>query len=85
MRQESVEVEGKQPTPRQLFRMIQRARAEHVRIIFLQPQFNQQMAKSIAEALGGAVMPMDSLAYDVVANLDDIAAKVAGMKREQRQ
>ena len=80
LRQESVEVEGKQPTPRQLFRMIQRARADHVRIIFLQPQFNQQAAASIADALGGAVMPMDSLAYDVVANLDDIAKKIAARK-----
>ena len=53
LRQESVEIEGKPPTPRQLVHLIRQARADHVKIIFLQPQFNQQMAASIAQALGG--------------------------------
>jgi zinc transport system substrate-binding protein len=77
LRQESVEIEGKPPTPRQLVRLIRQARADHIKIIFLQPQFNQQAAESIARALGGAAMPMDSLAYDVVANLNDVARKIA--------
>jgi zinc transport system substrate-binding protein len=77
LRQESVEIEGKPPTPRQIFGLISKARDDHVTIIFLQPQFNQQVAASIAQAIDGAVMPMDSLTYDVAANLDDIAAKIA--------
>ncbi len=77
LRQESVEIEGKPPTPRQLVHLIRQARADHVKIIFLQPQFNQQMAASIAQSLGGVVMPMDDMAYDVIANLNDVAAKVA--------
>lgn len=81
LRQEPVEIEGKPPTPRQLVRLIQRARADHVKIIFLQPQFNQQAAESIAQALGGAAMPMDSLAYDVVANLADVADAVGNALR----
>ncbi len=54
-----------------------------MKIIFLQPQFNQQIAASIAQAIGGAVMPMDDLAYDVVANLDDVAEKIAASNREK--
>ncbi len=77
LRQESVEIEGKLPTPRQVFGLIAKARADHVKIIFLQPQFNQQIAASIAQAIGGAVMPMDDLAFDVMTNLDDIAQKMA--------
>ena len=76
LRQESVEIEGKLPAPRQLFRLVKQARADHVKIIFLQPQFNQQIAASIAQAIGGAVMPMDDMAYDVVTNLNDIAKTV---------
>ena len=76
LRQESVEIEGKSPTPRQLVRLLQQARADGVKIIFLQPQFNQQMAASIAQSLGGAVMPMDDMAYDVETNLDDVATKI---------
>ncbi len=86
LRQESVEVEGKLPAPRQVFGLIAKARADHVKIIFLQPQFNQQIAASIAQASGGAVTPgavvrMDDLAFDVVANLDDVARKIAASNR----
>jgi zinc transport system substrate-binding protein len=77
LRQESVEIEGKPPTPRQLVKLVQQARADHVKIIFLQPRFNQQAAEAIAESLGGTVMPMDDLAYDVITNLDEVAKMVA--------
>jgi zinc transport system substrate-binding protein len=83
LRQESVEIEGKPPTPRQLVKLIEQARADHVKIIFLQPRFNQQAAESIAQSLGGAVMPMDDVAYDVIVNLNDVAEKLAAASRER--
>jgi zinc transport system substrate-binding protein len=55
---------------------VKQARAEGVRIIFLQPQFDSRAARAIAGAIGGAVAPIDSLAPDVIKNLDDIAAKI---------
>jgi hypothetical protein len=30
----------------------------------------------VAEAIGGAVVPLDDLAYDYLANLETIAAKI---------
>jgi zinc transport system substrate-binding protein len=81
LRQVSVEVEGKPPTPRQVFDLVTKARDDHVKIIFLQPQFNRQIAASIAQTIGGAVVPLDDLAYDVVANLDDVAEKIAAANR----
>lgn len=90
LRQESVEVEGKLPTPRQVFNLINMARNDHVKIIFLQPQFNQQIAASIAQAIGsaatpGAVKPMDDLAFDVLANLDDVARMIAASNRKKME
>jgi zinc transport system substrate-binding protein len=85
LRQESVEVEGKPPTPGQIFSLVTKARNDRVRIIFLQPQFNQQIAASIAQAIDGAVMPLDSLGYDVVANLDDVAEKLAAANRRRAE
>ncbi|MEI8372086.1 MAG: zinc ABC transporter substrate-binding protein [Planctomycetota bacterium] len=85
LRQESVEVEGKPPAPRQIFDLINKARNDHVKIIFLQPQFNQQIAASIAQAIGGVVIPMDSTDYDVVANLEDVAQKIAASNREKTE
>jgi len=76
LRQAPVELEGKEPTARQLARLVARARAEGVRIIFVQPQFSAKSAEAVAAAIGGAVVPLDDLAKDYVANLTDMADKV---------
>ncbi|MGA2033828.1 MAG: zinc ABC transporter substrate-binding protein [Thermoguttaceae bacterium] len=77
LKQQAVELGGKSPTPRQLRRLIARARAERVRIVFVQPQFDPRGVQAVAEAIGGTVRPLDPLAKDVVANLDDLATKIA--------
>lgn len=80
-----VEVEGKDPGPRQLAEMIKLAKERNIRIIFVQPQFSPKSAAAIAEAIGGAVIPMDDLAYDYVKNLQDMAGKVQqAVEREQQ-
>jgi zinc transport system substrate-binding protein len=76
LKQEAVEVEGKSPSPRQLAELIHKARAENVHIIFVQPQFASASAAAVASSIDGAVVPMDSLAKDVLKNLDDMAAKI---------
>ena len=76
LRQKAVETEGKPPTPRQLLALIKQARAEGVKIIFFQPQFDSRCAERVAEAIGGAVVPMDPLAPNVIENLDDVARKI---------
>ena len=76
LQQKSVETEGKAPTPRRLLALIKQARAEGVKIIFLQPQFDARCAEAIAAAIGGAVVPLDSLAPDPAKNLDEVAAKI---------
>ena len=48
LQQKSVETEGKSPTPRQLLALIKQARAEGVKIIFLQPQFDVHAAEAVA-------------------------------------
>ncbi len=73
LRQKAVESEGKPPTPRQLLALIKQARAEGVKIIFLQPQFDARCARTVAAAIGGEVVRMDSLAPDVIKNLNQVA------------
>ena len=76
LRQVPVEIEGKEPTARQLARLIDRARAEGVRVIFVQPQFSAKSAEAVATAIGGSVIRLDDLAKDYLANLADMAEKV---------
>jgi zinc transport system substrate-binding protein len=76
LEQEAVEIAGKSPSPRQLSSLITRARADGVRIIFVQPQFDVKSAATVAQAIDGVVEPLDPLAEDVVGNLRNIAAKI---------
>jgi len=76
LRQVVVEVDGKSPAPRQLADYIRRAKADGVKTVFIQPQFDPKNAAAIAQSIGGKVETLDDLARDVVANLEDIAAKV---------
>jgi len=76
LKQVPVEIEGKEPTARELTRLIGRARAAGVKVIFVQPQFSPKSAAAVAETIGGAVVPMDDLPRDYLKNLEDMAAKV---------
>ncbi len=86
MNQVAVETGGKSPTPRQLFRLIQKAKTENVQVIFVQPQFDPRSAESVANAIGGRVVLLDSLAEDVAGNIEIMATKIeqALMVKENR-
>jgi zinc transport system substrate-binding protein len=69
LKQTAIEAGGRQPTAKQLAALIQRAKDAHVRLIFVQPQFNRSNAETIAREIGGAVVPLDPLAEDYIENL----------------
>ncbi len=77
LKQEAVELEGKDPGPRRLARLIDEAKADGVKVIFVQPQFNPASAATVAKAIGGVVVSLDPLAYDYLNNLRAMAAKIA--------
>ena len=82
LKQVPVEIEGKEPTAKQLAELIARAKADQVKVVFVQPQFSQKSAEAVAQAIGGAVVPIDDLSRDYLKNLEDIAAKIkAGLEQ----
>jgi len=74
--QQAVQISGKSPGPKHIGELIDKARRDRVRVIFVQPQFSQRAARTIAEQIGGAVVPVDPLARDYIANLRDLARKI---------
>ncbi|MFC1834517.1 metal ABC transporter solute-binding protein, Zn/Mn family [Thermodesulfobacteriota bacterium] len=74
LKQVAVETGGKEPTARLLARLIETAKREGAKVIFVQPQFSQSSADSVAKAIGGVVIPMDPLAEDYLHNLEEMAA-----------
>ncbi len=71
-----VELDGKAPSPRQLVALIEQAKADGVKVVFVQKQFPAGSAKAIADAIGGTVAQLDPLAEDSVANLRLIAESI---------
>jgi zinc transport system substrate-binding protein len=82
LRQEAVEAGGHMPTPKQLYALAAQARADGVTTIFVQPQLSPQGAQVVADALGGKVVPINGLDKDVLADIEDIATKVATALKE---
>lgn len=76
LKQQAVEVGGRSPSPKQLRAVVARAKAQRVRILFVQPQFDQRSAQIVAGAIGGAVVPIDPLAAGVLENLERTAAEI---------
>jgi zinc transport system substrate-binding protein len=72
--QVSIEVDNKEPDPRQLATLIQRAREEKARVIFAQPQFSKRSAELLAAEIGARVVVVDPLAHDWETNLRQAAA-----------
>lgn len=76
LEQEPIEIEGKHPSAQHLARLIDQARKDKVAVIFVQPEFSMRRAETIAQAIHGAVVRMDPLARDYLANLEDMATKL---------
>jgi zinc transport system substrate-binding protein len=76
LEQVPIELDGKSPSPRQLAGLIEQAQADGVKVVFVQKQFPAESARAVADAIGGAVVQLDPLAEDVVANLGQIAEAI---------
>jgi zinc transport system substrate-binding protein len=67
--QAAVETGGREPTPRILNALIGQAKQEQVAVIFVQAQFPVYSARTVAAAAGAALVPLDPLAPDWLANI----------------
>jgi zinc transport system substrate-binding protein len=81
LHQKAIETGGKSPSPKQLAALMEQAKASKARVIFVQPQFDARSAQTVAAAIHGEVVPLDSLAEDVPANLETMAAKITAALR----
>ncbi len=77
LRQVPIQVEGKDPADRELTEVIERARGDRVRAIFVQKQVSGEAARAVARAVGARLVTLDPLAEDVPANLLAVARSFA--------
>ncbi len=74
----AVEVEGKNPKPRELVALMKEAKEERVTAIFTQPEMSDTSAKILAKELHIPVVKITPLAPNWSQNLINIAKAIAG-------
>ncbi|OBW63229.1 MAG: zinc ABC transporter substrate-binding protein [Dehalococcoides mccartyi] len=66
----SIEIEGKEPTPQQMIEIINMAIQNNISIVFASPQFSSRSAEAIASEIDGRVVMIDPLAEDYITNME---------------
>jgi ABC-type metal ion transport system, periplasmic component/surface adhesin len=64
-----IEKEGKKPTAAGVAALIEQAKANNIKVVFVSPQFDVSSAKAIAEAIDGKVAFLNPLARDYINNM----------------
>ncbi len=78
LKQIPIEIEGKEPVAKELKHVLDIARKNKITTIFVQPQFSQKSAETIASEIEGVVVPIDPLAYKWDTNLLSVANALVG-------
>ncbi len=76
LEQVAIEAEGKEPSAQRLIRLIDRARRERVKVVFVQAGFPRKSAQVIAEAVGGRVLVADPQDPDWLGNLRRVSREL---------
>ncbi|MFY9081800.1 zinc ABC transporter substrate-binding protein, partial [Aliarcobacter butzleri] len=77
LEQISIEMEGKEPKPNELVKLIEEAKKHDIKIVFVAPQFSQKSAKTISESIGANVVSIDPLSGDWKNDLLKTAKEIA--------
>lgn len=71
--QVAAEHDGKEPSARELVRLIEQTKQQGIHKVIVQPQNNSKTARTLAEAIDGKLVVADPLAEDYFSSLRDFA------------
>lgn len=74
LKQLGIEQDGKEPRAAYMSRLINEARAEGIKVVFVSPEFDSRSAETIAREIGGRVVIIDPLAESYLDNMKEVAA-----------
>jgi len=74
LRQLGIEREGKEPQAAYMARLINQARLQNIKVIFVSPEFDSRSAEAIAREIEGKVVIIDPLAGDYLDNMRKVAS-----------
>lgn len=71
-----IEISGKKPSAKELAGIIEYAKENNVKVIFVQRQFSTKEAERVAEAINGKVVRVNPLSYNYYENMINISVKI---------
>ncbi len=77
LKQIAIEIEGKEPKPAQLVELIDEAKENDIKIVFVAPQFSKKGANTISKSIDATVTAIDPLSEDWSNNLIKVAKEIA--------
>ena len=75
-----LEMDGKEPSPKHMKDIVDLARKQNIRIIFIQKEFDAENALQLSREIGGEVVVIDPLDYNWEKQMLDITEKIATQK-----
>lgn len=69
LKQISIEFAGKEPTAAYLFKLIDVAKKEHIKVVFIQQQYDTKNAAAIAKEINARLIQFDHMAPDWLDNM----------------
>ena len=78
----SIEFEGKDPTAQQLTHLLDSARKDNIKTIFIQKQYNNKGARLIAKYLGAALVNLDPYSDNYMDSLRYISQQIASQQEK---
>lgn len=80
--QHSIEFEGKNPSPSQMKSLVDIAKSEQVKVVFIQKGFDRKNAEVVAQEVGAKVFEINPLDYEWDKEMIRIAEILAGKRDE---
>ncbi|MFK8068007.1 MAG: metal ABC transporter solute-binding protein, Zn/Mn family [Gammaproteobacteria bacterium] len=77
LEQIAIEHEGKSPSAKSLQYLINRAKQENIKVVFIQDQHSSRMADTVAAEINAKVVRLDPLAIDYLQNMRKVAEALA--------
>ena len=77
LEQIAIEIGGTEPSAKEMSQIIDLAKTEQVKVIFVQPEFSVRSAETIASEIGGRVIPISNLEYNWLENMRSVGKILA--------
>lgn len=74
----SVEQDGKEPSPRQLTTLVERARQHNISKLFIQPQYSKDKLRALAMECGAEIVEIDPLSEDIIREIERVTKLICG-------